>query len=145
MAIIVADLDEGTRATIRAREFSWLSDEPIDSGGGDTGPTPYELLLGSLAACIALTLRLYSSYKGLSLHSVRVELEFDRVHSHDCERCDERIDGRVERIQSSVTIRGDFDKAQKQRLTQIATRCPVHKTLTNGMQIFDNVNFESAG
>ena len=71
-----------------------------------------------------------------------MRLEFDRVHADDCLDCDERADGWIDRIQSHVTIHGSFDEAQRARLTQVAERCPVHKTLANGVQIFDTVAFE---
>lgn len=142
MAQVTAELSSGTKVTVRAGRHSWTSDEPASAGGGDSGPNPYELLLGSLASCVALTLRLYANHKQLELESVEVELAFDRIHAADCERCDERSDGRVETIDSKVTIRGRFDASQRERLTQIAARCPVHKTLAQGMQIFDTVSFQ---
>ena len=143
MALVTGVLREGTQATIRARDFTWLGDEPSSSGGTDTGPTPYELLLGSLAACITVTLRLYADHKGIPLDEVRVELEFDRVHADDCVDCDERADGLLERIQSNVTIRGTFDEAQRKRLAQVAKRCPVHKTLASAVHMVDSVAFEA--
>jgi len=143
MTTVTAELGAGTQATIRARQFTWLSDEPAIAGGSDTGPTPYELLVGGLASCIALTLRLYANHKEIQLDGVEVELEFDRVHADDCAECDERLDGWIDRVRSKVTIRGDFDAAQQKRLSQVATRCPVHKTLANGMEIFDTISFEA--
>ncbi len=142
MATVMANLAEGTKVTIETRQFSWRADEPPEDSGTDTGPTPYELLLGSLAACIATTLRLYANHKGIPLAGVGVHLAFDRVHSNDCEDCDARTDGWIERIQSNVTIRGRFDTAQRKRLAQVAQRCPVHKTLANGVEIMDSVEFE---
>lgn len=108
MATVTAELGSGTNVTVRARQFSWLSDEPQSAGGTDTGPTPYEILLGGLAACTAVTLRLYANHKGIPLHRVEVTLGFDRVHADDCEDCDERMDGWIERIRSSVVISGEF-------------------------------------
>ena len=145
MATVTAALGEGMQTTLRARNFSWIGDEPPAAGGTDTGPTPYELLLGSLAACIAITLRLYADHKAINLEKVEVELEFDRIHATDCMECDEKLDGWIERIQSKVTLKGDFDSAQKARLSQVASRCPVHKTLANGVEIFDSITFESSG
>ena len=142
MAFLTAVLGQGTQVTLQARQFSWLGDEPPGAGGTDLGPTPYEILLGSLAACIAITLKLYANHKGIALAGVEVRLEYDRVHADDCENCDERADGWIERIQSQVTIRGSFDDAQRTRLTQVAQRCPVHKTLANGVHIVDAVTFE---
>ena len=141
MATVTVELREGTVATIRARQFTWRADEPPAARGTDTGPTPYEMLLGSLAGCIAITLRLYADHKGMGLTGVDVALEFDRVHADDCEDCDERADGYIERIQSHVTLHGSFDDAQRIRLTQVAQRCPVHKTLANGVHVTDTVEF----
>ncbi len=142
MAVVTAVLREGTQVDIRARTFSWRGDEPLAAGGTDVGPTPYEILLGGLAACIAITLRLYANHKEIALAEVGVTLEFDRVHADDCVDCDERVDGWLDRIQSHVTIRGSFDEPQRARLTQVAQRCPVHKTLANGVHMVDTVTFE---
>ena len=142
MAIVTAGLREGTQVELRARQFTWRGDEPPAAGGTDTGATPYEILLGALATCIAITLRLYANHKGIDLAAVDVKLEFDRVHADDCVDCDTRKDGWIDRIQSQVTIRGTFDDAQQARLAQVAERCPVHKTLANGVEIFDSVVFE---
>ena len=77
MAVVTARLIAGTEVDIQARQFSWKGDEPPRVvGWTDTGPTPYELLLGGLAACIALTLRLYANHKAISLSGVDVRLEF---------------------------------------------------------------------
>ena len=142
MAFVTAVLGEGTEVTLQARQFTWRSDEPLGAGGTDLGPTPYEILLGSLAACIVITLRLYANHKRITLPEVGVRLDFDRVHADDCADCDERTDGWIERITSQVTIRGTFDDAQRARLTQVARRCPVHKTLANGVHLVDSVVFE---
>ena len=141
MSSVIATLGRGTEVTVETRQFSWKGDEPVSAGGTDTGPTPYEMLLGSLATCIALTLRLYSDHKGITLEGVTVQLEMDRVHSDDCADCDERADSWIERIQSSVSLRGEFDDAQRARLTQVAQRCPVHKTLAQGVHFSDSVSF----
>lgn len=144
MALVTAELRDGTRVTIRARHFAWSGDEPLEAGGTDTGPTPYEMLLGSLAACITTTLRLYANHKGIDLAGVDVTLQYDRVHADDCVDCDERRDGWIDRIQTEVTIRGTFNDAQRTRLAQVSARCPVHKTLAKGIEIFDSVTFDEA-
>ncbi len=142
MALVTAELREGTAVTLRARQFSWSGDEPAEAGGTDTGPDPYELLLGGLAACTAVTLRLYANHKGIDLAGVDVSLALDRVHADDCEDRDQRHDGLIERIRSEVTVHGSFDEAQKVRLAQVARRCPVHKTLAQGVHLSDSVAFE---
>ena len=142
MANVTAQLRTGTAVTIQTRHLHWAGDEPPSAGGTDTGPTPYELLLGSLAACIAITLRLYADHKAIPLTGVDVALDFDRIHAEDCVDCDERADGLIERITSHVTLHGTFDEAQRKRLGQVAQRCPVHETLAQGVHISDSVAFE---
>ena len=141
MATVRAQLGPGVTTEITARQHTWLADEPVSLGGSDEGPNPYELLLGSLAACITITLRLYANHKGIALDGVDVDIEFDRVHAEDCMECDDPGGGLIERMRSRVTFRGTFDEAQRKRLAQVAQRCPVHKTLARGVQIFDSVSF----
>ncbi len=141
MTVVTAQLRSGTRATISARQFTWLADEPPTVGGTDEGPNPYESLLGALAACITVTLRLYANHKGIQLDGVDVSLELDRVHADDCLECDDPDGGMIERIKTNVTVFGKFDDTQQTRLAQVAQRCPVHKTLAKGVHIIDSVSF----
>ncbi len=114
---------------------------PDDAGGTDTGPNPYELLLGSLAACTCVTIAWYCQFKKLHLESVSTSYDFSRVHADDCKECDIRERGFIQRITSNVHIKGNFDDTQRTRLAQIAERCPVHKTLARGVVFEDNATF----
>jgi putative redox protein len=120
----------------------WKADEPLDVGGSDTGPNPYELLLGSLAACTCITISGYCKFKKLPLESVSASYDFSRVHAEDCKDCDMPDRGFIEKVTSNVHIEGDFDDAQRKRLAQIVTRCPVHKTLAHGIEFEDNSTFD---
>ena len=120
----------------------WKADEPLDVGGSDTGPNPYELLLGSLAACTCITISGYCQFKKLPLESVSASYDFSRVHAEDCKDCDMPDRGFIEKVTSTVHIEGDFDDAQRKRLAQIVTRCPVHKTLEHGIKFEDNATFD---
>ncbi len=141
MARITANLTSGMAVQLTNGRHEWRADEPLDAGGTDTGPNPYELLLGSLAACTCVTIAWYCQHKGLPLKSVSTSYEFSRVHADDCKDCDKPDKGLIEKITSNVHIEGDFDDAQRKRLAQIATRCPVHKTLANGVAFEDNATF----
>ncbi len=141
MPRITASLTRGTEVTISNGRHTWRVDEPVDKGGTDTGPTPYEMLLGSLASCTAVTLSLYAQHKGIELEGLEAEYEYDRVHADDCQDCEAETTGFIDRIQSSVRITGSFDEAQRKRLTQIVSRCPVHKTLENRVHVVDRVEF----
>lgn len=113
---------------VRAGRHAMLADEPETSGGNGTGPGPYDFLLAALGTCTSMTLRMYAQHKGLALDRVSVQLEHDKVHAEDCASC-EYDTGRVDRIIRRVHLAGDLTPEQRQRLIQIADRCPVHQTL----------------
>lgn len=141
MIRITATLTKGMAVQISNGRHAWRADEPLDAGGTDTAPNPYELLLGSLAACTCITISGYCQYKKLPLKSVSTSYDFERIHAEDCKDCDIPDRGYIEKITSNVQIDGDFDEAQKKRLAQIAGRCPVHKTLAHGVTFEDNATF----
>lgn len=141
MTQITAKLTSGMLVNISNGRHEWTADEPLAAGGSDSGPDPYELLLSSLAACTCVTIAWYCRHKGLPLESVSTTYDFSRVHAKDCEDCDTPDKGLIEKITTNVHIVGDFDEAQRKRLAQIAQRCPVHKTLAQGVQFEDHSTF----
>ena len=143
MARISAELTSGMAVRLSNGRHEWQADEPVSAGGTDSGPNPYELLLSSLAACTCITIAWYCKHKGMPLQSVSTSYDFDRVHADDCEDCDIPEKGLIEKITSNVHIVGDFDEAQRKRLAQIAQRCPVHKTLAQGVAFEDNATFDT--
>ncbi len=107
---------------------SSIADEPREAGGNDAGPSPYELLLAALGACTSMTLRMYAEHKKLPLERVSVKLSHQKVHAKDCANC-ETQEGKIDLIEREIALHGDLDEATRQRLLQIADRCPVHRTL----------------
>ena len=105
-----------------------LADEPVDYGGFDSGPTPYDYLNIALGACTAMTLRLYAERKELPLDRVKVDVAHAKVHAEDCAECEGR-EGRVDRFERTLEITGDLNADQRRRLVEIADKCPVHRTL----------------
>ena len=142
MANVTAQWASGTQVNISNGRHRWLADEPPQANGTDTGPNPYELLLGSLAACTCITLSLYATHKGIVLRSITASYDFNRIHAEDCKECDDEAKGFIDHVTSHISIEGDLDDAQRKRLAQIAERCPVHKTLAKGIVFSDNVRFE---
>jgi putative redox protein len=141
MSTITAELTQGTQVRLSNGRHNWSADEPLDAGGADSAPTPYELLLGALAACTCITVSLYCRHKGIALKAVSARYELTKQHAKDCEDCDKDDKGFIERITSHVRVSGTFDDAQRTRLEQIVSRCPVHKTLAKGVTFADNVQF----
>lgn len=134
MAEVVVNGRGGLAQEIKTGRHTLRADEPVEAGGTDTGPNPYELLLAALGACTAITLRLYADRKGWPLEAVDVVLSHKRVHARDCRECETR-EGRVDHITKQLTLRGPLDDEQRQRLAEIAARCPVHQTLTHEIHI----------
>ncbi|KPK16349.1 MAG: osmotically inducible protein C [Myxococcales bacterium SG8_38] len=119
---------------IRARNHVFSSDEPLDKGGTNLGPNPYDLLLASLGACTSMTLKLYAGRKEWPLDAVRVTLRHDRVHAKDCQDCESKS-GMIDFIDKKLELEGDLTDEQRERLLEISARCPVHRTLINEIKI----------
>ena len=128
----------GYTQRINTGSHTLTADEPLDVGGRDQGPNPYELLLSALGACTAITLRLYAAHKQWPLEDVVVELDHDRIHADDCADC-ETATGLLDRIRTRVTVTGPLDEDQVARLREIAVRCPVHRALAGEITFDDSL------
>ena len=124
----------GFATTIVAGRHSLVADEPRSVGGADGGPTPYDLLAAALAACTTMTLRMYADHKKLDLESATARVTHGRVHADDCADC-EQSEGQVHEFQRELTLDGDLTDAVRQRMLEIADRCPVHRTLHHEIKV----------
>lgn len=120
--------NEGYTTQIRAGGYDLTADEPVNVGGNGLGPTPYDLLGASLAACTAMTMKMYAERKGWDLQSAFVHINHAKTHAKDCTDCDTGS-AKIDHFERVIDLKGDLDETQKKRLLQIADRCPVHRTL----------------
>lgn len=109
-----------------------VADEPLAYGGTNKGMSPYGFLSAGLGACTSMTIRMYARRKGWPLDHVRVEVCHDKVHAQDAET---GAKNRIDTFRREIHLTGDLDADQRQRLLEIADRCPVHRTLENSSLI----------
>ncbi|MFD7227910.1 OsmC family protein [Streptomyces sp. NPDC059881] len=105
--------------TVTSGRHRLIADEPRSFGGADTGPGPFDLLLAGLGACTSMTVRMYADSKQLPLEQVAVSL---RMKDKDT-------------ILRELVLSGELTTGQREKLHEIADRCPVHKTLTGDLTI----------
>jgi putative redox protein len=132
--IVVRGAASGFAQTIEIDAHRLTADEPIEAGGTDTGPTPYDLLAASLGACTSMTIAYFARRNDWPLESVVVHVRHSKVHAADCAACDTR-ERRIDRLDRRIELTGPLTDAQRQELLRIADRCPVHRTLTTHIDI----------
>ena len=106
-----------------------LADEPVSVGGDGTGPSPYDYLSAALGACTAMTLRMYAGFKKLELGRVTVDVSHGKVHAEDCADCGEGRTGKIDRFERVISVEGVVAPDLREKLVEIAGKCPVHRTL----------------
>ncbi|MGB1249773.1 MAG: OsmC family protein [Candidatus Promineifilaceae bacterium] len=121
---------------------SIIADEPIGHST-DLGPGPYELLCASLAACKAMTVRMYAERKGWPLEGMDIVVSHEKVKASRCDEC-ESTKGFVDIFECDMTFHGGLDSDQRERLKEISTRCPVHRSLLSETIIHSNLVQQSA-
>lgn len=107
-----------------------IVDEPAEVGGADLGPKPTALLLSSLGTCKAITMRMYADQKQWPLDGVEIKLSSEIVKSNLQQ---------TTFIRCTITLMGDLDESQRERLYKISDKCPVHKILSNPIVIESNM------
>lgn len=143
--VVVEESGQGRYGqVVRAGRHTWTADEPRTLPGAvDSGPTPYDHLLAALGTCTSMTVRMYADRKGWPLTGVRVTLRMADVHADrhadHLEACTDDsaadLPATIRGVVREITLDGDLDDAQRARLEEIADKCPVHRTLHQGLPV----------
>lgn len=125
---------DGFLCSVQAGPHTLVADEPADKGGQDQGPDPYQFLATALGTCTVMTLNMYARHKKLPVTRVSCEVTHRRVHAADSADAGGR-DAHMHELSRVITIEGALDGAQRERMLEIANRCPVHRTLEGEIAI----------
>ncbi|QLG43995.1 bifunctional alpha/beta hydrolase/OsmC family protein [Costertonia aggregata] len=133
---VVASLDgeDGFTTPMKVGRHFLTADEPVDVGGNDYGPSPYELVSAGLSACTAMTIQMYAKRKGWPVENVQVHTSYDKSHAEDCMDC-ESDNAKIDTFNREIKLTGNIDEKQIERILQIADKCPVHRTLHSKTQV----------
>ncbi|AHG90259.1 OsmC family protein [Gemmatirosa kalamazoonensis] len=135
--VVARNAGPGFTTTLTAGAHALVVDEPVAAGGADEGATPYDLLLGAVGACTAITVRMYARRKGWPLEDVVVRVRAGgRSHAADCAECVDRAVS-APAVVSEVELHGPLSDEQRARLRYIAGRCPVKQVLRGGLSVID--------
>ena len=126
--VYVEEKDHKFAQNVYSDSHHWLADEPTTVGGNNSGPDPYEHLLAALGTCTSMTIRMYANRKKWPLENIGINLYHERSYNKDCQQCDEAPQ-QIDYLNREITLEGDLDNEQREKLLEIADKCPVHKTL----------------
>jgi len=138
MPTITIHSKQGFRTAIQIRDHTLIADQPVQAGGADSGPTPTEMLLGSVGGCIAVTTRAFAQRKNWPLEEITVELEMKRIQREDYPPYTGEAPY-VHEIRERIRFEGPLSEEQRARLLVVAGKCPVHLVLENPVFFVDTV------
>lgn len=133
LPVIVRSADS-LRNDIEAGPHRMIADEPVSAGGTELGPTPYDFLAAALGTCTSMTMRVVAKKEGIPLEGVEITIENDRMYAKDCADC-LNTSGFIHRFKVAIKLLGNLTPAQRERMLDVAGRCPVNKTLRSEIRI----------
>lgn len=125
--VVVAENGKGRyQQAVNVGQHNLIADEPADMGGDDAGPAPFDYVMAGLGACTSITLRMYAERKDWPLKKVSVTLSHRKIEEHS---------NKLDCIERRITLEGDLSAEQRQRLLEIANKCPVHRALSQSFRL----------
>lgn len=132
--VVTQTSNESLSTEIKAGRHHLVADEPKDVGGEDSGPTPYDLLSAALGACSSMTIQMYAKHKKWDLEEVTVHINHEKRHEKDALK-EGKKSAKIDHFSRKIELQGNLDQEQRERLLEIANRCPVKRTLSSDIQI----------
>jgi len=126
------------RNEIESGHHRLIADEPVDAGGSDEGPTPYDFLATALGTCTSMTMRVVATREKIPLEGAEIHITSDRMYAKDCADCTSAT-GYIHRFDVRIKLLGTLTDPQRERLLTVARRCPVAKTLTSEIKIEESL------
>lgn len=138
MGPVVVRAGASFRNKVEMGRHHLVADEPVNAGGTDEGPTPYDFLSAGLGACTSMTMRVVALREKIPLEGVEVQITNDRMYAKDCADCSNKT-GYIHRFDVRIKLLGNLTDPQRERLLAVAKRCPVAKTLTSEIRIEESL------
>ena len=138
MQPVIVRSGKSLRNDIEAGPHRMIADGPAGAGGTEAGPTPYDFLAAALGTCTSMTLRVVANRENIPLDGVEITVGNDRMHAKDCADC-LTATGYIHRFTVAITLIGTLTPAQRERMLDVASRCPVHKTLSSEIRIDEHL------
>ena|SRR5437016_613499 len=136
MGPVIVRSSNSFRNDIEAGPHRLTADEPLDAGGTDVGPTPYDYLSAALGACTSMTIHVVAQRENIPVEAVEVRVTNDRMYAKDCADC-MSTSGYIHRFTVAIKVTGNLTRDQRDRILVVAHRCPVAKTLTSEIRVED--------
>ena len=134
MKEVVVKFVKNYQQEAKTDQHTIIVDEAKDVGGDGRGPDPYDLLLTALGSCTSMTIMMYARRKEWPLEGVQVKLNHEKIHATDCDECITE-EGKLDQITKTIYLKGDLTQEQRERILEIADRCPVNRTLTTECRV----------
>lgn len=131
-------LDEGFKTYITLGDHRVIADEPVSDGGSDAGPSAKELLVGALGSCVAVTVKMYAKRKGWNLEGVEIAVSMEKIKAAEYPAY-VGTEEFVNEFRLRIVFKGSLTDEQRERLLEIAGKCPVHRILTQPNFVIDEL------
>jgi putative redox protein len=138
MGPVVVRAGAAFRNDVEAGNHHLVADEPVEAGGTDAGPTPYDFLAAALGGCTSMTMRVVAKRENIPLDGAEIQITSDRMYAKDCADCTSTV-GYIHRFDVRIKLMGNLTDAHRERLLAVAKRCPVAKTLTSEIRIEESL------